>query len=56
MSWCGLDLIFDLTVVTLTFKIFSELYLRNCEVLKVDTWQEHSLGDVGVQCHGVTVI
>ena len=28
-SWCDLDLTFDLAVVTLTFKIFSDLYLGN---------------------------
>ena len=27
MSWCDLDLIFDLGVVTLTFKILPGLYL-----------------------------
>ena len=30
MSWFDLDLTFDLTVVTLTYKILSGLYLRNC--------------------------
>ena len=28
-SWCDLDLIFDLVVVTLTYKILSGLYLGN---------------------------
>ena len=28
MSWCDLDLTFDLAVVTLTFKTFSGLYPR----------------------------
>ena len=32
-----LDLTFDLAVVTLTFKILSGLYLRNCKIQKVDT-------------------
>ena len=32
MSWCDLDLTFDLTIVTLTFKIVSGLYLRNHKV------------------------
>ena len=36
MSWCDLDLI--LPVVTLTFRMFSGLYLRNCNVQEVDTW------------------
>ena len=31
MSWCDLDLTFDLTVVTLTYKILPRLYLRNCK-------------------------
>ena len=29
MSWCDLDLTFDLSVVTLTNKILSGLYLGN---------------------------
>ena len=29
MSWCDLDLTFDLAVVTLTYKILSGPYLRN---------------------------
>ena len=32
MSWCDLDLIFDLTIVTLTYKILSRLYLGNRKV------------------------
>ena len=32
MSWCDLDLTFDLAVVTLTYKILSGLYLGNREV------------------------
>ena len=31
-SWSDLDLTLDLAVVTLTFKILSGLYLRNCKV------------------------
>ena len=31
-SWCDLDLTFDLSVVTLTFKIFLGMCLGNCEV------------------------
>ena len=50
MSWCDLDLIFDLAVVTLTYKILSRLYLRNYKVWEVDTWYGHWLGSVGVQC------
>ena len=30
MSWCDLDLTFDLAVVTMIYKIFSGLYLGNC--------------------------
>ena len=30
MSWCDLDLAFDLAVVTLTYKILCRTYLRNC--------------------------
>ena len=32
MSWCDLELTFDLAVVTLTFKVLSWLYLRNDKV------------------------
>ena len=32
MSWSDLDLTFDLAVVTLTYKILSELYLGNRKV------------------------
>ena len=32
MSWCDLDLTFDLAEVTLTYKILSGLYLGNCKV------------------------
>ena len=35
--YCDLDLIFDLAVVTLTYKIVSGLYLRNHKVWQVDT-------------------
>ena len=38
---CGLDLTFDLAVVTLTYKILSGLYLVNREVEEVDTsWSD----------------
>ena len=32
MSWCDLDLTFDLAVVTLTYKMLSGLCLRNRKV------------------------
>ena len=32
MSWCDLDLTFDIAVVTLTYKILSGLYLGNRKV------------------------
>ena len=32
MSWCDLDLTFDLAVVTLSLKILPGLYLGNCKV------------------------
>ena len=37
MSWCDLDLTFDLAVVTLTYKILSGLYRVNvrCRKLKL---------------------
>ena len=38
ISWCDLGLIFDLAVVTLTYKILSGLYLRNRKAWEVDTW------------------
>ena len=34
-SWCDLDLIFDLAIVTLTYKILSGLYLGNRKVQEV---------------------
>ena len=43
-SWYDLDLAFDLAVVTLKFKFLSRLYLRNCKVWEVNTWQVHWLG------------
>ena len=52
MSWCDLDLTFDLPVVTFTFKILCGLYLSNRKAEEVDTW----LRGVGMQCHGVTLI
>ena len=33
MSWCDLDLTFDLAVVTLSLKILSGLYLVSCRKL-----------------------
>ena len=38
MSWCDLDLTFDLAVVTLTYNILSGLYLGNRKVQEVDAW------------------
>ena len=38
LSQYELDLTFDLAVVTLSFKIFSGLYLGNCKVLEGDMW------------------
>ena len=38
MDLDDLDLTFDLTVVTLSLKILSVLYLRNRKVQEVDTW------------------
>ena len=37
MSWCNLDLTFDLAVVTLTYKILSGLILESirCKKLKL---------------------
>ena len=39
----GNDLIFDLAMVTLTYKILSRVYLGNCNVSKVYTWLGHWL-------------
>ena len=36
MSWCDLDLIFDLAVVTLTYKILSGLYLSKHKLVEFD--------------------
>ena len=38
-SGSDIDLTFDLAVVTLTIKLLFGLYLRNCKVQEVDTWQ-----------------
>ena len=38
MSWCDLDLTFDLAVVTFTYKILSGLYDGNHKVYEVETW------------------
>ena len=32
MSWCDLDLSFDIVIVTLSLKILCVLHLRNCNV------------------------
>ena len=56
MSWCDLDLTFELAMVTLTYKILSRSYLRNFKVSEVDTWWGHWWGIVGVQHNGVTLI
>ena len=37
-SWCDLDLIFDLAVVTLTYNVLSWPYLSNRKVQEFDTW------------------
>ena len=56
-SWCDLDLIFDLAVVTLIYSILSLLYLGNCKVREVDTFKKgHYLGSDGVSHHRVTLI
>ena len=39
MSWCDLDLTF--AIVTLNFKTSSGLYLGNCRMYEVDTWQDY---------------
>ena len=56
MSWCDLDLTFDLIVVTLSLRILSRLYLINCKVWEIETWYNHWLGGVSLQRHGVTLI
>ena len=38
MSWCDLDLTFDLAVVTLTYKMLPGLYLGNRKAWEVDIW------------------
>ena len=38
VSWCDLDLSFELAIVTWSLKSLSGLYLRNRKVYKVDTW------------------
>ena len=37
-SWCGLDLIFDVGVVTLTFEILSRLYPKTHKMQDFDSW------------------
>ena len=36
MSWCDLDLTFDLAIVTLTLKLLYRFYLENCKLVIVD--------------------
>ena len=48
--------LFDLAIVTLTFKILYGVYLGNCKVQEVDTWQGYGLGVECVQHHGVNLI
>ena len=38
MSWCDLDLTFDLVIVTMSFKFLSGLFLGFHKQLKIDTW------------------
>ena len=44
MSWCDLDLTFELAVVTLTYKILSGLYLGNHKVEGIDTGRDIGWG------------
>ena len=44
MSWCDLDLTFDLAVVTLTYNALSGLCVRNHKGQEVDIWHGHWLG------------
>ena len=57
MSWCDLDLNFELAVVTLTYKsclgYISET-LRCSKLIQV--WYGHWLGVVGVHHNGVVLI
>ena len=47
-------LLFEIDIVTLTFKILSGLYHRNCKVQEVDSWMGFWLGSLGVLNHSVT--
>ena len=47
VSWCDIDLTFELAVVTLTFKILCWPYLKNRKVSEVTV-----VGGVGVHHHG----
>ena len=38
VSRCDLDLTFDLVIVTMSFKIFSGIFLGFHKVKKVDSW------------------
>ena len=49
MLLCGLDLMFDLTVVTLTYKVLSRPYLRNLRCEKLILGRDIRWGD-GSQC------
>ena len=54
---CDLDLSFDLAIVTLTFKILSVLYIsETVRCRKLTLGRDIGWGDVGVQCHCVTLI
>ena len=39
ISWCELNMIFNLLEVTLSFKVLSGLCLRNFKVQESDTWK-----------------
>ena len=47
MSLYDLDLTCDLAVVILSFKVLSDLYLRNRNMLKVETWEGKGGGGGG---------
>ena len=44
MSWCDLDLTFDLAVVTLTFKILSRIYVEKIKCRKLILGRDIALG------------
>ena len=56
LSWCDLDLTFDLAVVTLTFKSYPGYISETVRCRKLILGRDILVGVLGVQHHDVTLI